>query len=167
MAVLRLLRQAVSIISHQMLREFVSCPYRWLVEVCHCLETPRSTYQSVFLHDAIGIVANVTLLYASGLLYVDTCSAVPSKRLLSDGHTEGMWYMNGISCMFETPTGYSIWQYLILMLWWRYTEDAVVSSDFVGDTHSSIVDSTAGLQLSDQFVKLVSWYDNEMGYANR
>ena len=39
----------------------------------------------------------------------------------------------------------------------RYTEDAVVSSDFTGNTHSSIVDATAGLQLSDQFVKLVSW----------
>lgn len=48
-----------------------------------------------------------------------------------------------------------------------FTEEAVVSSDFTGDTHSSIVDASAGLQLSDQFVKLISWYDNEMGYANR
>lgn len=39
-----------------------------------------------------------------------------------------------------------------------YTTDAVVSSDFTGNTHSSIVDASAGIQLSDQFVKLISWY---------
>jgi len=48
-----------------------------------------------------------------------------------------------------------------------YTEDAVVSSDFIGDPHSSIFDAKAGIQLSKTFVKLVSWYDNEMGYSNR
>eukprot|EP00884_Botryococcus_braunii_P019772 jgi/Botrbrau1/6479/Bobra.0034s0052.1 len=48
-----------------------------------------------------------------------------------------------------------------------YTTDAVVSTDFCGDSHSSIVDSTAGIQLSPTFVKLVSWYDNEWGYSNR
>jgi glyceraldehyde 3-phosphate dehydrogenase len=37
-----------------------------------------------------------------------------------------------------------------------------VSADFIGDTHSSIVDSKAGIQLSDTFVKLISWYDNEV-----
>merc|ERR1712129_277892 len=41
-----------------------------------------------------------------------------------------------------------------------YTEDMVVSSDFVGDSHSSIVDAKAGIALSGSFVKLVSWYDN-------
>jgi len=48
-----------------------------------------------------------------------------------------------------------------------YTEDAVVSSDFVGDTRSSIFDAEAGIAMSDNFVKVVSWYDNECGYSNR
>merc|ERR1712038_189579 len=48
-----------------------------------------------------------------------------------------------------------------------YTEDQVVSTDFVGDQHSSIFDAKAGIMLSSTFVKLVSWYDNEYGYSNR
>ncbi|KAK9741279.1 hypothetical protein RND81_03G094400 [Saponaria officinalis] len=48
-----------------------------------------------------------------------------------------------------------------------YTEDDVVSNDFVGDSRSSIFDSKAGIALSSTFVKLVTWYDNEWGYSNR
>jgi len=48
-----------------------------------------------------------------------------------------------------------------------YTEDAVVSSDFINDSRTSIFDAKAGIALTDNFVKLVSWYDNEWGYSNK
>ncbi|MDQ3394222.1 MAG: type I glyceraldehyde-3-phosphate dehydrogenase [Bacteroidota bacterium] len=48
-----------------------------------------------------------------------------------------------------------------------YTEDAVVSSDFMTDPRTSIFDADAGIQLSDNFVKVVSWYDNEWGFSNK
>ena len=48
-----------------------------------------------------------------------------------------------------------------------YTEDEVVSNDFVGDPRTSIFDAKAGIQLSPTFVKVVSWYDNEMGYSTK
>ena len=48
-----------------------------------------------------------------------------------------------------------------------YTEDAVVSSDFIGDARTSIFDVNAGIQLSPTFVKVVAWYDNEWGYSNK
>ena len=48
-----------------------------------------------------------------------------------------------------------------------YTDEDVVSSDFISDPHSSIFDAKAGIALDDNFVKVVSWYDNEWGYSNR
>jgi len=48
-----------------------------------------------------------------------------------------------------------------------YTEDEVVSSDFIHDAHSSIFDAGSGIELNEKFFKLVSWYDNEWGYSNR
>ena len=49
----------------------------------------------------------------------------------------------------------------------HYTEDAVVSSDFMHESCSAVFDAGAGLSLSDTFVKIVAWYDNEWGYSNR
>ncbi len=48
-----------------------------------------------------------------------------------------------------------------------YTEDAVVSQDFIGETLTSVFDADAGIALTDNFVKVVSWYDNEIGYSNK
>ncbi|KAA6320593.1 Glyceraldehyde-3-phosphate dehydrogenase A, partial [termite gut metagenome] len=48
-----------------------------------------------------------------------------------------------------------------------YTEDEVVSSDFIGNPHTSIFDAKAGIQLTPKFVKVVSWYDNEWGYSSK
>ena len=48
-----------------------------------------------------------------------------------------------------------------------YTDEPVVSSDFLGDTHTSIFDAKAGIALTDTFVKVVSWYDNEIGYSDK
>jgi glyceraldehyde 3-phosphate dehydrogenase len=48
-----------------------------------------------------------------------------------------------------------------------YTEDSVVSTDFIGSTASCVFDASAGIQLNKNFVKLVAWYDNEWGYSKR
>lgn len=48
-----------------------------------------------------------------------------------------------------------------------YTEDDLVSTDFVGDSRSSIFDAKAGIALNEHFIKFVAWYDNEWGYSNR
>ena len=49
----------------------------------------------------------------------------------------------------------------------EYTEDEVVSSDFIHNQASSIFDKTSGIELNSRFFKLVNWYDNEWGYSNR
>ena len=48
-----------------------------------------------------------------------------------------------------------------------HTDEDVVSSDFISDPHTSIFDAKAGIALTDTFVKVVSWYDNECGYSNK
>ncbi|MEZ9336224.1 type I glyceraldehyde-3-phosphate dehydrogenase, partial [Vibrio sp. 10N.286.51.A4] len=48
-----------------------------------------------------------------------------------------------------------------------YTEDQVVSQDFIGEVQTSVFDAKAGVALTDKFVKVVSWYDNEIGYSNK
>ncbi|MCB1559521.1 MAG: type I glyceraldehyde-3-phosphate dehydrogenase, partial [Xanthomonadales bacterium] len=48
-----------------------------------------------------------------------------------------------------------------------YTEDKVVATDFVGETHTSVFDADAGIALDDSFIKIVAWYDNEWGYSNK
>eukprot|EP00656_Telonema_subtile_P051410 TRINITY_DN68_c0_g1_i1.p1 TRINITY_DN68_c0_g1~~TRINITY_DN68_c0_g1_i1.p1 ORF type:complete len:350 (+),score=110.52 TRINITY_DN68_c0_g1_i1:165-1214(+) len=82
-------------------------------------------------------VVDLTVRLENGASYEDICKTVKSA---ADGE------LNGILA---------------------YTEDAVVSSDFITDYHSSIFDATAGIAMSDNFVKLVSWYDNEAGYSAR
>jgi glyceraldehyde 3-phosphate dehydrogenase len=49
----------------------------------------------------------------------------------------------------------------------KYVDEDVVSTDFIGDTHTCIFDAHAGLSLNDRFVKLIAWYDNEIGYSNK
>jgi len=48
-----------------------------------------------------------------------------------------------------------------------YTEDSVVSTDFIGETASSVFDAKAGIALNNNFLKLIAWYDNEWGYSRR
>lgn len=80
-----------------------------------------------------------------------------------------------LTCRLEKPASYDEIKAVVkkasedptLGKYLAYTEDQVVSSDFIGDTHSSIFDAAAGIALSPQFVKLISWYDNEYGYSHR
>ena len=80
-----------------------------------------------------------------------------------------------MTCVLNTPTTYEDikatmkaaseskeWEGII-----GYTEDAVVSSDFISDPRTSIFDAEAGIMLNDTFVKLIAWYDNEWGYSNK
>ncbi|XP_056657912.1 glyceraldehyde-3-phosphate dehydrogenase-like [Monodelphis domestica] len=79
-----------------------------------------------------------------------------------------------LTCRLEKPTKYEDIKrvmknasegYLKGIL--GYTEEQVVSTDFIGDPNSSIFDAEAGIALNDYFVKIISWYDNEYGYSNR
>lgn len=80
-----------------------------------------------------------------------------------------------LTCVLEKPTSYeeictvmkeasesSNWNGII-----EYVDEPVVSSDFIGDAHTSIFDALAGIELNETFVKLIAWYDNEWGYSNK
>ena len=82
-------------------------------------------------------VVDLTVRLAKGATYAEICAAM---KAASEGELKGIL---------------------------GYTEDEVVSNDFVGDPRTSIFDAKAGIQLSPTFVKVVSWYDNEMGYSTK
>ncbi|WP_100640831.1 type I glyceraldehyde-3-phosphate dehydrogenase [Alteromonas facilis] len=82
-------------------------------------------------------VVDLTVNLAKPASYADICSAMKSA---SEGELKGVL---------------------------GYTEDAVVSQDFIGETQTSVFDATAGIALTDTFVKVVAWYDNEMGYSSK
>ncbi len=80
-------------------------------------------------------VVDLTVNLAKGATYAEICAAMKEA---SEGELKGIL---------------------------GYTEDAVVSNDFIGETQTSVFDAKAGIALTDTFVKVVSWYDNEMGYS--
>jgi len=82
-------------------------------------------------------VVDLTCRLEKGASYKDICAAI---KAASEGELKGIL---------------------------GYTEDEVVSTDFLGDSRSSIFDAKAGISLNNNFVKLISWYDNEWGYSNR
>jgi glyceraldehyde 3-phosphate dehydrogenase len=82
-------------------------------------------------------VVDLTVTLSNGASYEEICAAIKAE---SEGSLKGIL---------------------------AYTDEDVVSSDFIGDPHSSIFDAKAGIALDKEFVKLVSWYDNEWGYSNR
>ena len=82
-------------------------------------------------------VVDLTITTAKGASYDDMCKTI---KAAADGPLKGIL---------------------------GYTDEDVVSTDFITDPHSSIFDAKAGIALDDNFVKLVSWYDNEWGYSNR
>ena len=85
-----------------------------------------------------------------------------------------LWIAPDLTCRLEKPATYEEIKAAIkaaseneLKGIMGYTEDKVVSSDFISDPRTSIFDADAGIALNDNFVKLVSWYDNEWGYSNK
>ena len=101
-------------------------------------------------------VVDLTVRLQKEATYQEICNKI--KEASQEGSMKGKIpsYFNPPGIIFSHSTG-------IL----GYTEDMVVSTDFLGDNRSSIFDAKAGIQLSGTFVKLVSWYDNENGYSNR
>ena len=101
-------------------------------------------------------VVDLTVRLQKEATYQEICNKI--KEASQEGSMKGKIpsYFNPSGIIFFHPTG-------IL----GYTEDMVVSTNFLGDNRSSIFDAKAGIQLSGTFVKLVSWYDNEFGYSNR
>ena len=101
-------------------------------------------------------VVDLTVRLQKEATYQEICNKI--KEASQEGSMKGKIpsYFNPPGIIFFHSTG-------IL----GYTEDMVVSTDFLGDNRSSIFDAKAGIQLSGTFVKLVSWYDNENGYSNR
>ena len=75
-------------------------------------------------------------------------------------------YRNKSTHRFEYPHSLS-YQLTNLKNILTYTEDEIVSSDFIHDASSSIFDAGSGIELNSRFFKLVGWYDNEWGYSNR
>ena len=82
--------------------------------------------------------------------------------------------MVDLTCVLETPTSYDEIKAEVKLAAQTYakgivgyTETPVVSSDFIGETRSTVFDASAGVMLSPTFVKLISWYDNEWGYSSR
>lgn len=84
-----------------------------------------------------GSVVDLTCSLATPTTYEDICKAVKEA---SEGEMKGVL---------------------------AYTDDPIVSSDILGDPHTSIFDADAGIMLNDHFVKLIAWYDNEWGYSNK
>lgn len=79
-----------------------------------------------------------------------------------------------LTCRLKTPTNYDAIKQAVIKASQTnmkgivdYTEDAVVSTDFVSDSHTCIFDASAGIMISDTFVKLFAWYDNEWGYSTK
>ena len=104
-------------------------------------------------------VVDLTVRLEKEATYAEICAKIKEA---SEGSMKGWSQFYNVYYII-----FSIWSPFDLSGFLGYTEDMVVSTDFLGDSRSSIFDAKAGIQLSGTFVKLVSWYDNEFGYSNR
>ena len=87
------------------------------------------------------------------------CTVILPSDMKNDEKLPVLWLYHGSS------GDNTVWLYHSPIV--EYVDEDVVSSDFLGDEHTSIFDSKAGIMLTDTFVKLVAWYDNEWGYAHK